>query len=51
MFAAWTIEHMERAAVPSGTRMLKVIVARLSGHNTIYARRFRARRSQARRRI
>ncbi len=29
-FAAWTIEHMERAAVPSDTRMLEMIVARLS---------------------
>ena len=29
-FAAWTIEHMERAEVPSDTRMLEVIVARLS---------------------
>jgi len=29
-FAAWNIEHMERAAVPSDTRMLEVIVARLS---------------------
>jgi SAM-dependent methyltransferase len=29
-FAAWTIEHMERAKVPSDTRMLEVIVARMS---------------------
>ena len=29
-FAAWEIEHMERAAVPSDTRLLEVIVARLS---------------------
>jgi SAM-dependent methyltransferase len=29
-FAAWNIERMERAAVPSDTRMLEVIVARLS---------------------
>jgi SAM-dependent methyltransferase len=29
-FAAWQIERMERAAVPSDTRMLEVIVARLS---------------------
>ena len=29
-FADWTIEKMERAAVPSDTRMLEVIVARLS---------------------
>jgi SAM-dependent methyltransferase len=28
-FAAWRIEHMERAAVPSDTRMLEVIIARL----------------------
>jgi SAM-dependent methyltransferase len=29
-FSAWNIEHVERAAVPSDTRMLEVIVARLS---------------------
>jgi SAM-dependent methyltransferase len=29
-FAAWQIEHLERAAVPSDTRFLEVIVARLS---------------------
>jgi SAM-dependent methyltransferase len=29
-FAGWTIENTERAAVPSDTRMLDVIVARLS---------------------
>jgi SAM-dependent methyltransferase len=29
-FTAWTIEHMERAKVPSDTRMLEVIVARMS---------------------
>ena len=29
-FAAWHVEHMERAAVPSDTRMLEVIIARLS---------------------
>jgi SAM-dependent methyltransferase len=29
-FPGWAIEHMERAAVPSDTRMLEVIVARLS---------------------
>jgi len=29
-FAAWNIEHVEGAAVPSDTRMLEVIVARLS---------------------
>jgi SAM-dependent methyltransferase len=29
-FARWRIEHMERAAVPSDTRMLEVIIARLS---------------------
>jgi hypothetical protein len=29
-FAAWEIEHMERAVVPSDTRLLDVIVARLS---------------------
>jgi SAM-dependent methyltransferase len=29
-FAAWQIEHMQRAAVPSDTRTLKVILARLS---------------------
>jgi SAM-dependent methyltransferase len=29
-FAAWTIEHMERAKVPSDTRMLEMIVARMS---------------------
>ena len=29
-FAAWQIEHMQRAAVPSDTRMLEVILARLS---------------------
>lgn len=33
-FSAWRIEHMERAAVPSDTRMLEVIIARLAvpGH-------------------
>lgn len=29
-FAAWQIEHMQRAAVPSDTRTLEVILARLS---------------------
>jgi hypothetical protein len=29
-FAAWRIERMERAAVPSDTRMLEVITARLA---------------------
>lgn len=29
-FAAWQIEHIQRAAVPSDTCMLKVILARLS---------------------
>jgi SAM-dependent methyltransferase len=29
-FAGWVIEHMERAAVPSDTRTLEVIVARLA---------------------
>jgi hypothetical protein len=29
-FGGWRVEHMERAAVPSDTRMLEVIVARLS---------------------
>jgi SAM-dependent methyltransferase len=29
-FAGWTIESTERAAIPSDTRMLEVIVARLS---------------------
>jgi len=29
-FAAWRIEHMERTEVPSDTRMLEVIVARLA---------------------
>jgi hypothetical protein len=29
-FAAWTIECMERAKVPSDTRMLEVIVPRMS---------------------
>jgi SAM-dependent methyltransferase len=29
-FAAWNIEHMRRAAVPSDTRALEVILARLS---------------------
>lgn len=29
-FVAWQIEHMERAAVPSDTRVLDVILARLS---------------------
>jgi hypothetical protein len=29
-FAAWNIDHMERAAVPSDIRMIEVIVARLS---------------------
>jgi SAM-dependent methyltransferase len=29
-FAAWQIEHIQRAAVPSDTRMLEVILARLS---------------------
>jgi hypothetical protein len=29
-FGRWRVEHMERAAVPSDTRMLEVIVARLS---------------------
>ena len=29
-FAAWHVEHMERAAVPSDTRMLEVIIVRLS---------------------
>ena len=28
-FAGWTIEHMERAAIPSDTRTLEVVVARL----------------------
>ena len=30
VFAAWTIEHMERAAVPGDTRMFEMIGARLS---------------------
>lgn len=29
-FAAWQIEHVQRAAVPSDTRMLEMILARLS---------------------
>jgi hypothetical protein len=29
-FAAWQIEHMQRTAVPSDTRTLEVILARLS---------------------
>jgi len=29
-FGAWQVEDMERAGVPSDTRMLEVIVARLS---------------------
>jgi SAM-dependent methyltransferase len=29
-FAGWTIENMERAAIPSDTRTLEVLVARLS---------------------
>ena len=29
-FGAWRVEDMERAEVPSDTRMLEVIVARLS---------------------
>jgi hypothetical protein len=29
-FAAWRVEHMERAAVPSDTRMLEVIIAYLA---------------------
>ena len=29
-FAAWQIEHMQRAAVPSDTRTLEVIPAQLS---------------------
>jgi len=29
-FAAWQIEHMQRAAVPSDTRTLEVILARMS---------------------
>jgi hypothetical protein len=29
-FAAWEIEDMDRAAVPSDTRMLEVIIVRLS---------------------
>jgi SAM-dependent methyltransferase len=29
-FAAWQMEHMERAAVPSDTRLLDVLIARLS---------------------
>jgi SAM-dependent methyltransferase len=28
-FAAWRIEHMERTAIPSDTRMLDVLIARL----------------------
>lgn len=30
MFTGWTIEGMNRAAVPSDTRMLEVILTRLS---------------------
>jgi hypothetical protein len=29
-FGGWQVEHMERASVPSDTRMLEVIIARLS---------------------
>jgi SAM-dependent methyltransferase len=29
-FAAWQVEHLERAAVPSDTRVLEVLLARLS---------------------
>ena len=29
-FAAWRAEQMKRAAVPSDTRMLEVIIARLA---------------------
>jgi hypothetical protein len=29
-FGGWRVEHVERATVPSDTRMLEVILARLS---------------------
>jgi len=33
-FADWRVEHMERAAVPSDTRMLEVIIVRLATPRT-----------------